>query len=69
MMSVREAADVLGLSERTIRNRIETGAMQATRIGARTFAIPVAEVERWREIGRQKPGPKPRRQSGGGQPS
>ena len=59
-MSVREAAVALGMSERAIRNRIERGDMQATRIGARVFVIPRSEVERWQQLGRKRPGPKPR---------
>ena len=63
-MSVQEAAAALGMSERAIRNRIERGDMKATRIGARIFVIPRTEVERWQQLGRQRPGPKPRRPPG-----
>ena len=60
-LTVTEAAAVLGMSERALRNRIERGDMQAERAGARILLIPRAEVERWQQIGRLKPGPKPRR--------
>ena len=60
-MTVREAAEALGMSMRGINERIERGDMRAERLGARVWAIPREEVERWRAIGRQKPGPKPRK--------
>ena len=58
-MTVQQAAEALGMSVRGIRERIERGEMQAERLGARVWAIPREEVERWRQLGRQKPGPKP----------
>ena len=63
-LTVIEAAAALGMSERALRNRIERGDMQAERAGARLLLIPRAEVERWQQIGRLKPGPKPKRQPG-----
>jgi excisionase family DNA binding protein len=57
-MTVAEAAKALGLSENGIRDRIYRGEMQADRLGPRLFAIPVSEIERWRAIGRVRPGPK-----------
>ena len=60
-MTVREAAEALGMSMRGINERIERGDMRAERLGARVWAIPRDEVERWRQLGRQKPGPKRRR--------
>jgi excisionase family DNA binding protein len=58
-MSTREAAEALGVSLKTIQARILSGAMRAERIGARVWLVPVAEVERWRAIGKLKPGRKP----------
>ena len=63
-LTVEEAAAALGMSARAIRNRIERGDMQAQRLGARLWAIPRAEVERWHERGRLHPGPKPKKQAG-----
>ena len=59
-MTVSEAARELGVSSRAIHKRIAEGTMRAERFGALVWQIPVAEVERWRELGKQKPGPKPR---------
>jgi excisionase family DNA binding protein len=59
-MTVTEAATALGVAEETIRKRIQRGDMQARRVGARVLLIPSEEVNRWREIGHAKPGPKPR---------
>jgi excisionase family DNA binding protein len=58
-MTVAEAARALGVSERAIHKRIAGGLMRAERFGAHVWQIPVEEVERWRSIGRLKPGPKP----------
>jgi excisionase family DNA binding protein len=62
-LSVDEAAAALGLTVRAIRLRIQRGDMRAERIGMRVWAIPREEVERWRAIGRLKPGPKPSKAS------
>lgn len=56
-MTVRQAADELGLTPAGIRRRIERGEMAATLISPRLYLVPREEVERWRELGRQKPGP------------
>jgi excisionase family DNA binding protein len=60
-ISVEQAASELSLSVRAIRLRIQRGDMQAIRIGQRVWAIPSDEVERWKELGRQRPGPKPKK--------
>lgn len=41
--SVREAAAILQMDERTVRRHIHSGAIDAVRIG-RTFRIPAAEM-------------------------
>jgi excisionase family DNA binding protein len=60
-MTVAQAAAELGMSARAVRNRIERGEMKAEQLNPRLLLIPRAEVDRWREIGRLRPGPKPRR--------
>jgi excisionase family DNA binding protein len=57
-MTVSEAAQALGVTERTIHKRIASGMMKADRFGAHVWQVPTEEVERWRSIGRLKPGPK-----------
>jgi excisionase family DNA binding protein len=59
-MHVAEAARELGLTRRAVLARIERGDMKAERIHPKLWVIPVAEVDRWRELGRLKPGPKPK---------
>lgn len=59
-MTVDEAAAALGMKADGVRKRIQKGQMQARRVGARLYLIPSEEVERWRELGRQRPGPKPK---------
>ncbi len=59
-MSVREAAQEIGISERALQRRIRTGIVRAQRVGARVWVIPLSEVDRLRGSGRLKPGPKPR---------
>ena len=61
LMTIAEVASALGMDESTVRRRIRRGDMQAVRAGARVWLIPREEVDRWRVIGRLKPGPKPRR--------
>jgi excisionase family DNA binding protein len=62
-LTVAQAADVLGLSDRTVRNRIERGVMQAVRMNPRLLLIARSEVERWQGRGKMKPGPKPRQRT------
>ena len=59
-MTVTEAAREMGISERTLHNRIKAGTVSAKRFGERVWMIPDVEVERFRGVGRLKPGPKPR---------
>jgi len=59
-LSVAEAAATLGMSASGVRTRLERGQMAGTKVGARAWIIPRAEVERWRTLGRQKTGPKRR---------
>jgi excisionase family DNA binding protein len=59
-LTVNEAAKELGLSARTVHKRIAEGVMRAERFGSLVWMIPEDEIERQREIGRRKPGPKPK---------
>jgi excisionase family DNA binding protein len=58
-MTIADAAAALGLSTAGVRRRIERGEMQATLISPRLYLISAEEVERWRAMGKLKPGPKP----------
>lgn len=58
LLSVPQVAAELGLNEKTIRDRIVSGAMAAQRVGERSWAITRAEVERARTMGRLPPGRK-----------
>jgi len=60
MVTVAEAAQELGISVRAIQHRIERGQMKGERISARLWLIPRDEVERWKQLGRQRPGRKPK---------
>ena len=48
MMTVTEAAAILGISERAIRYRLERGLMAGERAGTWIWLIPEEEVERVR---------------------
>jgi excisionase family DNA binding protein len=61
--TVQEAAARLGYHPGHVRRLILAGELGARRIGARVLVIPATEVERLARRGRQRPGPKPRRQS------
>lgn len=60
LITVSEAAAILGISNRAVSKRLENGQMRGERVHPRLWLIPREEVERWRELGRMKPGPKPR---------
>jgi excisionase family DNA binding protein len=62
-MTVADAAKALEVSGRAIRARIAAGQMHAEQVNPRLWMIPLAEVERWKAIGRLKRGPAPRRAS------
>jgi excisionase family DNA binding protein len=59
-MTIPDAARELGLTPAAIRARLRTGAMRGERVRPKLWLIPRDEVERWRVLGRQKRGPKPR---------
>lgn len=59
-ITVTEAARMLALAETTVRKRLRLGQMAGRQITTRLWLIDRAEVERWRERGRQSPGRKAR---------
>ena len=59
-VTVTEAARELGLTVWGVRRRIERGEMHAERLGAKVWAIPRDELERWRGVGKLKAGRKPK---------
>lgn len=60
-VSVADAARLLGVSGRTIRTRIEQGAMKAEAVNPRLWLIPFEEIERWKGMG-SPPRGRPRRE-------
>ncbi len=60
-LTVAEAADALGISVRAVRKRLEAGSLRGENVAGRVWLIPRKEVEQAQALGRQKPGPKPRR--------
>jgi hypothetical protein len=63
MLTVAETARELDLTVRGVQNRLLRGLMQGERVTPRLWLIPREEVERWKALGRQKPGRKPRHQT------
>ena len=61
MVTVTEAASMLGMTPAGIARRLQRGAMRGVKVNPRLWLIPTEEVERWRERGRLKPGPQPSR--------
>lgn len=45
-VSVRDAARLLRVTPRTVRNWIASGRLQATRVSERVTLVPLAEIER-----------------------
>ena len=64
MYTVSEAAEMLGLSVRGLAHRLERGLMRGHKVNPRLWLIPREEVERWKALGRQQPGRKPRKETG-----
>ena len=60
LLTVAETAQELGLTVRGVQERLRRGLMRGERVSPRLWMIPRAEVERWRTLGRQKPGRKPK---------
>lgn len=56
-LSVAEAAAALGVSARTVRNRVARGELRADRVGARVLLIPEREIAK-QPHGKLKTGPK-----------
>ncbi|MGD9891654.1 MAG: helix-turn-helix domain-containing protein [Dehalococcoidia bacterium] len=61
MVTVTEAAAVLGVTAAAVAKRLQRGEMRGVKVNPRLWLIPAEEVDRWRTIGKLKPGPKPRR--------
>ena len=61
LVTVPQAAQLLGLTERGVLKRIQRGDMRAERLGGKVWVIRREEVERWQQLGRQRPGRKPLR--------
>lgn len=54
-MTIKEAAEALGLSAQTIRNQVTAGRLAATKHGRDWWLTP-AEVERYRRESLSRPG-------------
>ncbi len=63
MLTVAEVAHELGLSVRGVQNRIARGQLQSELVHPRLRLIPREEMERWRTLGKQRPGRKPRKKA------
>ena len=61
LITVAEAAEILGLSVRGVAHRLERGDMVGQKVNPRLWLVPRAEVERWQQLPRPKRGPKPRK--------
>lgn len=62
-LSIKQAAVELGISERTVLDRIKAGRIQAEQVNGWLWLIDRAEVERWRGTGKMRPGRKRKNQS------
>ena len=59
-MYVAEVARELGLTHRAVLARIARGEIKAERVHPQLYLVPIDEVSRVKQIGRLKPGPKPK---------
>jgi excisionase family DNA binding protein len=62
ILTAAEAATLLGLPGRTVRNRLQRGIMRGVAVNPRLWLVSRAEVERWREVGKLRRGGRPRKQ-------
>lgn len=53
--TARELAEILRVSDLTIRRMIQRGELRAVRVGPRNLRIPAAELERIEETGTTRP--------------
>jgi hypothetical protein len=63
-MTVREAAQALGVDGSVIRRRLRLGQMEGRLLSGLLWVIPSAEVARWRAMGPVKKG-RPRKGESG----
>ena len=47
VLTVKETADLLGVSAATVSKLVKTGQLPAIRLGKRTVRIPRAALEQW----------------------
>ena len=47
VLTVKETADLLGVSADTVSKLVKTGQLPAIRLGKRTVRIPRAALEQW----------------------
>ena len=59
-MTIKQAAEYLGLHRDTVRQQIGHGALKAEKLGP-IWVITTAEVRRYKAENRGRPGPKPRK--------
>jgi excisionase family DNA binding protein len=64
-MHLTEAARELGVTRRALLARIARGDMTALRVHEKLWLVSTEEVERWKSLGKLKPGPKPQRAESG----
>jgi excisionase family DNA binding protein len=60
MLTVTEAAALLGIETSVLRRRLRLGIMDAVQVNPRLWLIPRDEVERWKGKGKLRPGRKPK---------
>ncbi len=60
LLTLHEVAEELGLPVRTVQNRVRAGTMRGERVHPRLWMVPRDELDRWRDRGKLKPGPKPK---------
>lgn len=59
MLSLRQAAESLGISITTVKQQAKAGVFRATLVGHQ-YVVTASEVERYRREHLGKPGPKPK---------
>ncbi|MDH5537076.1 MAG: helix-turn-helix domain-containing protein [Betaproteobacteria bacterium] len=55
LLSIRAAADEIGIGRKAIREAIRSGALRPIKIGARTLRLTPADLQRWLDENRISP--------------
>lgn len=54
-LTIAQAAELMGISPRALRNRIERGEVEAVRVNPRLLMVLESEARKWEGRGKMRP--------------